>query len=145
MNRIILMGRLTREPEVKTTPTGKTVVVFSLAVDRPYKGRDGKAETDFINIVTWNKTAELVGTYVHKGERLLVEGRLQIRSYDGKDGQKHYVTEVITDRVEFIEKKGSGSPSAGQEKPNPAKQGFEAMGQDVTDEPGFQFDEEIPF
>ena len=63
MNRIILLGRLTREPEVRTTPTGKTVVVFSLAVDRPYKGRDGKAETDFINIVTWNKTADLVVTY----------------------------------------------------------------------------------
>ena len=59
MNKIILLGRLTREPEVKTTPTGKTVVVFSLAVDRPYKGRDGKTEADFINIVAWNKTAEL--------------------------------------------------------------------------------------
>lgn len=117
MNKIILLGRMTREPEVRTTPTGKTVVVFSLAVDRPYKGRDGKAEADFINIVTWNKTAELVGTYVHKGERLLVEGRLQIRSYDGKDGQKHYVTEVIADRMEFIERKGSRAPSAGQEKP----------------------------
>ena len=145
MNKIILLGRLTREPEARTTPTGKTVVVFSLAVDRPYKGRDGKTEADFINIVTWNKTAELVGTYVHKGERLLVEGRLQIRSYEGKDGQKHYVTEVVSDRMEFIEKKGSGSPSAGQQKPEPVKQGFEAMGQDVTDEPGFQFDEEVPF
>ena len=145
MNRIIILGRLTREPEVRTTPTGKTVVVFSLAVDRPYKGRDGKTETDFINIVTWNKTAELVGTYVHKGERLLVEGRLQIHSYDGKDWKKHYMTEVVADRMEFIEKKGSGSASAGQKKFEPEKQGFERFGQDVTHDSDFQFDEEVPF
>jgi len=145
MNRIILMGRLTREPEVKVTSSDKTTTTFGLAVDRPFKNREGKTEADFINIVTWNKTAEVAGNYLHKGERCLVEGRLQIRSFDGNDGKKHYMTEVVADRMEFIEKKGSGSPSAGQEKPNPAKQGFEAMGQDVTDEPGFQFDEEIPF
>lgn len=137
MNRIVLLGRLTREPEVKTTPTGKTVVVFSLAVDRPYKGRDGKAETDFINIVTWNKTAELVGTYVHKGERLLVEGRLQIRSYDGKDGQKHYVTEVIADRVEFIEKRNSSGTQAAASKTDAGPMG--SFGSEVT------FNEEVTF
>ncbi|WP_317302160.1 single-stranded DNA-binding protein [Acidaminococcus timonensis] len=137
MNRIVLLGRLTREPEVRTTPTGKTVVVFSLAVDRPYKGRDGKAETDFINIVTWNKTAELVGTYVHKGERLLVEGRLQIRSYDGKDGQKHYVTEVIADRVEFIEKRNSSGTQAAASKTDAGPMG--SFGSEVT------FNEEVTF
>lgn len=137
MNRIILLGRLTREPEVRTTPTGKTVVVFSLAVDRPYKGRDGKTEADFINIVTWNKTAELVGTYVHKGERLLVEGRLQIRSYDGKDGQKHYVTEVIADRAEFIEKRNSSGTQAVAPKEDAGPMG--SFGSEVT------FNEEVPF
>lgn len=137
MNRIILLGRLTREPEVRTTPTGKTVVVFSLAVDRPYKGRDGKTEADFINIVTWNKTAELVGTYVHKGERLLVEGRLQIRSYDGKDGQKHYVTEVIADRVEFIEKRNSSGNQAAA--PNEDAGPMGSFGSEVT------FNEEVLF
>ena len=137
MNRIILLGRLTREPEVRTTPTGKTVVVFSLAVDRPYKGRDGKTEADFINIVTWNKTAELVGTYVHKGERLLVEGRLQIRSYDGKDGQKHYVTEVIADRAEFIEKRNSSGTQAVALKEDAGTMG--SFGSEVT------FNEEVPF
>lgn len=131
MNKIILLGRLTREPEARTTPTGKTVVVFSLAVDRPYKGRDGKTEADFINIVTWNKTAELVGTYVHKGERLLVEGRLQIRSYDGKDGVKHYVTEVVADRLELIEKKEKQQDSGA----------MGAFGSPTTQ----TFDEEVPF
>lgn len=145
MNRIILMGRLVRDPDVKVTTTQKTVCTFTLAVDRPFTSKNGQREADFIPIQTWNKTAEVCGNSLSKGQRVLVEGRLQIRSFDGNDGKKHYMTEVVADRMEFIEKKGSGSPSVGQEKPKPAKQGFEAMGQDVTDEPGFQFDEEIPF
>lgn len=137
MNRIILMGRLAKDPDVKVTTSGKTVCTFTLAVDRPFSGKDGKREADFINIQTWNKTAELIGNYVSKGQRLLVDGRLQIRSYDGKDGQKHYATEVVADRVEFIERKekDAHTPNSG------AGSGFESMGQDVTS----QFDEEIPF
>ena len=96
---------------------GKTVCTFTLAVDRPFASKNGQREADFINIVTWNKTAELCGNSLTKGQRALVEGRLQIRSYDGKDGNKHYMTEVIADRVEFIERKGSGSPAAGQQNP----------------------------
>ena len=137
MNRIILMGRLVKDPDVKVTTSGKTVCTFTLAVDRLFAGKDGKREADFINIQTWNKTAETVGNYVSKGQRLLVEGRLQIRSYDGKDGQKHYATEVIADRVEFIERK---EKNAQTENMTP-KQGFEGMGQDVTQ----TFNEEIPF
>lgn len=132
MNRIILLGRLVKDPDVKVTTSGKTVCTFTLAVDRPFSGKDGKREADFINIQTWNKTAELIGNYVSKGQRLLVEGRLQIRSYDGKDGQKHYVTEVIADRVEFIERKEKSAQKAESE----AMEGF---GSEV------QFDEEIPF
>lgn len=135
MNRIILLGRLTREPEVRTTPTGKTVVVFSLAVDCPYKGRDGKTETDFINIVAWNKTAELCGNWLDKGSRVLVEGRLQIRSYDGKDGKKRYATEVIADRVEFIDRKKDGNQGGQKKDANP----MESFGSEM------QFDEEAPF
>lgn len=137
MNRIILLGRLVKDPDVKVTTSGKTVCTFTLAVDRPFSGKDGKREADFINIQTWNKTAELIGNYVSKGQRLLVDGRLQIRSYDGKDGQKHYATEVVADRVEFIERKekDAHTPNSG------AGSGFESMGQDVTS----QFDEEIPF
>lgn len=138
MNRIILLGRLTREPEVKVTSSDKTTTTFGLAVDRPFKNREGKTEADFINIVTWNKTAEVAGNYLHKGERCLVEGRLQIRSYEGKDGQKHYVTEVVADRLELIEKKKDSSQ----------KQGFESMGDDITQDvqKGYvTFDEEVPF
>ncbi len=137
MNRIILMGRLVKDPDVKVTTSGKTVCTFTLAVDRPFSGKDGKREADFINIQTWNKTAEIVGNNLSKGQRLLVEGRLQIRSYDGKDGQKHYATEVVADRVEFIERKEKNAQTAN----TAPKQGFEAMGQDVTQ----TFNEEIPF
>ena len=109
MNRIFLLGRLVRDPEVRVTPTERTVCTFTLAVDRPFTAKNGQREADFINIVTWNKTAELCGNSLLKGQRALVEGRLQIRSYDDKDGNRHWVTEVIADRVEFIERKGSGS------------------------------------
>ena len=94
MNKIILLGRLTRDPEIRYTQTGACVAQFTLAVDRPYT-KDGSREADFISCVTWGKTSETIGNYVHKGQRLLVEGRLQIRSYDAKDGSKRWVTEVI--------------------------------------------------
>ena len=103
MNKIILLGRLVKDPEIKYTPSEKCVAQFSIAVNRPTKNADGQYEADFINIVAWNKTAELIGNYVHKGQRILVEGRLQIRSYTAQDGGKRSVTEVIADRVEFIE------------------------------------------
>lgn len=87
MNRIILLGRLVRDPEVKVTSTQKTYCTFTLAVDRPFIAKSGQREADFIPIQTWNKTAEICGNSLSKGQRLLVEGRLQIRSYDGKDGK----------------------------------------------------------
>lgn len=136
MNKIILSGRLTKEPKVDQTPTGKTVATFSIAVDRPFAAKDGKKETDFINIVAWNKTAELCGNWLGKGNRVLVEGRLHIGSYDGKDGKKRYMAEVIADHVEFIDRKKDSSQKGGQQK--------EAgpMGSFGTE---MQFDEEIPF
>lgn len=137
MNRIVLLGRLTKDPGIGVTNTGKTVATFALAVDRPFTGKDGQKEVDFINIVAWNKTAEVVGNNVSKGQRLLVEGRLQIRKYQDKQGQNRTVSEVIADRVEFIERKekDAHTPNSG------TVGGFESMGQDVTS----QFDEEIPF
>jgi single-strand DNA-binding protein len=130
MNRIILLGRLTREPEVKVVGE-RTVTMFTLAVDRPFKSKNGGQDTDFINVVTWNKTAEIAGIYLHKGHRALVEGRLQIRSYDGKDGNKHYVTEVVADRLELIEKR--------EKQQDPGAMG--AFGSPTTQ----TFDEEVPF
>ena len=100
MNKIILIGRLTKDPELSYTQGGKAVCKFTLAVDRPYNGES--KEADFINIVVWNKAGENAAKYLAKGRQTAVEGRLQLRSYDGNDGKKRYVTEVIADRVEFI-------------------------------------------
>ena len=130
MNRIILLGRLTKEPEVRYTNTGKVVASFTMAVDRPFTGQDGKREADFMPVVIWGKSAETIGNYVQKGHRVLVEGRLQIRSYDGKDGQKRWVTEVIADRFEFIEK--AGDKMAKPQADN-TPGGFESMGEAVPD------------
>ena len=105
MNKVVILGRLTKDPEVRYTPSQKVVASLTLAVDRPFLGQDGKREADFIPVVIWGKTAELVGNSCAKGHRLLVEGRLQIRNFDAKDGTKHWVTEVIANSVEFIERK----------------------------------------
>lgn len=132
MNKIILLGRLTKDPEVRYTQSGKVVTQFTLAVDRPYAAADGKKEADFIPVVIWGKSAELAGNSLGKGQRVLVEGRLQIRSYDAKDGSKRWVTEVIVNHAEFIERKEQTSQQ-------PAPQSMESFGQQVP------FDEEIPF
>ncbi len=102
LNRIVLIGRLTKDPELRYTQSGKAVCAFTLAVDRPYLANNGNREADFINIVVWNKTAENCAQYLAKGKLAAVDGRLQIRSYDGQDGQRRYVTEVIADNVQFF-------------------------------------------
>lgn len=136
MNKVVLLGRLTSDPTVRYTQTGKVVAQFILAVDRPFKDAQGNKETDFIPVVLWGKAAELVGNSCIKGHRLLVDGRLQIRSYDAKDGTKRWVTEIIANSVEFIERKSeNATPAAG----TGAKSEMEAFGTAVP------FDEEIPF
>ncbi len=142
MNKVILLGRLTREPEVKYTQSGKCVAQFTLAVDRPFANQDGQREADFIPVVIWGKPAELVGNTVGKGQRVLVEGRMQVRSYDDKQGNKHYITEVIAERFEYIERREQGgqqqSTSKGKQSA-PIGGGMESFGTAVP------FDEEIPF
>lgn len=134
MNSITLLGRLVRDPEVKYTQSGKVVTSLTLAVDRIFKNANGDKEADFIPVVIWGKTAELVGNSCSKGHRLLVEGRLQIRSYDAKDGTKRWVTEIIANNVEFIERRSDTAGSAAG-----AGSGMESFGTAVP------FDEEIPF
>lgn len=110
MNKVILIGRLTRDPELRYTPSGAAVCNFTIAVDRPFNSQTGEKEADFIDIVVWNKSAENVAKYMTKGRQIAVEGRLQIRSYDGNDGQRHWRTEVVANQVEFL---GSGNGNAG--------------------------------
>jgi single-strand DNA-binding protein len=103
MNKVTLIGRLTKDPELKFTPgSGNAVANFTLAVDRRFT-KDGQKEADFIPVVVWGKQAESTATYVSKGKLIGVAGRIQVRSYDAKDGTKRYVTEVIADEVQFLE------------------------------------------
>ncbi len=111
-NHITLLGRLTKDPEIRYTPSQKVVATFTLAVDRPFSGADGKKETDFIPCVVWGKSAELIGNSCQKGHRLLVEGRLQIRNFEAKDGTKRYIAEVIANSFEFIERKSDVQPKS---------------------------------
>lgn len=105
MNKIILLGRLTKNPIIQNTTTGKSVTRFNLAVDRPFANQQGEKEVDFIPVSLWGKNGENLAKNVFKGQRVLIEGRLQIRSYDAKDGSKRWIAEVIAERFEFIEKK----------------------------------------
>ncbi|WP_025027542.1 single-stranded DNA-binding protein [Caldalkalibacillus mannanilyticus] len=113
MNRIILIGRLTRDPELRYTPNGVAVTTFTLAVDRPYSNQQGEREADFINIVTWRGLAETCANYLKKGRLTAAEGRLQIRNYENNEGKKVYVSEVVADNVRFLESGGQGQSSQG--------------------------------
>ena len=109
LNRIILMGRLTRDPELRRTGSGTPVTSFSLAVDRDFKSQSGEKETDFIDVVAWRSTAEFVSKYFTKGRMAVVEGRLQIRDWTDRDGGKRRSAEVVADNVYFGDSKRDGA------------------------------------
>ena len=108
LNRIIIMGRLTRDPELRRTQSGLAVTSFSLAVDRDFKNQSGEKETDFIDVVAWRQTAEFVCNYFSKGRMAVVEGRLQIRDWTDRDGGKRRSAEVVADNVYFGDSKRDG-------------------------------------
>lgn len=116
MNRTILVGRLTRDPEFRTTPSGVSVATFTLAVNRTFKNAEGKQEADFLNCVVFRKQAENVNKYVSKGSQVGVDGRLQSRSYENKEGNRVFVTEVVCDNVQFLETKGTQKQNGQQPK-----------------------------
>lgn len=119
LNKVILGGRFTADPELKTTPSGVSVCQFGLAVNRKYS-KEGEQNTDFINCVAWRATAEFISRYFHKGSSLCIVGNIQTRSYTDKDGIKRNVTEVIVDEAMFVDSKqeGQNSPSAAQNNPS---------------------------
>ena len=147
LNKIILMGRLTRDPELRRTGTGTAVTSFSLAVDRDFKSQSGEKETDFIDIVAWRSTAEFVSKYFTKGRMAVVEGRLQIRDWTDKDGGKRRSAEVVADNVYFGDSKRDGGYSSGYSAApaykNAAPSNFNAGGSDFA-EIG-EDDGELPF
>jgi single-strand DNA-binding protein len=112
VNRIFLIGRLTRDPELRYVPSGQPVANFTLAVDRPFRNSQGERDTDFVDIVAWRKSAELATQHLSKGRLVAVEGRLQIRSYEAQDGTRRKVAEVVTDRIQFLDRKNGANARA---------------------------------
>ncbi|HOB34766.1 MAG: single-stranded DNA-binding protein [Firmicutes bacterium] len=131
LNRVILIGRLTRDPELKYIPSGTPVATFTLAVNRPFTNKMGEREADFVPIVVWRKQAENCANYLSKGSLVAVDGRLQVRSYE-QDGQRRYVTEVVAEDVRFLD--GRGDSQARSEISR-----LQQYGADVAD------DDDIPF
>jgi single-strand DNA-binding protein len=143
-NRIILVGNLTRDPEIRYTQSGKAVTKFTLAVNNPRN----KEETTFVDVVAWDRLGETCNTYLKKGSSTLVEGRLVIRSYDDKDGNKRKATEVVIDNMQMLSSRGAGSESGGDIGSSGAYAGARsgaANGSSAGDSFGDELDDEIPF
>ena len=113
LNRVVLVGRLTRDPDLRYTPKGVAVANFNIAVNRPFTNQQGNREADFINGVVWRRQAENLANYMKKGNLIGVDGRIQTRSYEGQDGKMVYVTEVVAESIQFLESKGSSSGGGG--------------------------------
>ncbi|EAF6815777.1 TPA: single-stranded DNA-binding protein [Listeria monocytogenes] len=107
MNRVVLVGRLTKDPELRYTPAGVAVATFTLAVNRTFTNQQGEREADFINCVVWRKPAENVANFLKKGSMAGVDGRVQTRNYEGNDGKRVYVTEIVAESVQFLEPRNS--------------------------------------
>ncbi|ECK6853063.1 single-stranded DNA-binding protein [Listeria monocytogenes] len=107
MNRVVLVGRLTKDPDLRYTPAGAAVATFTLAVNRPFKNAQGEQEADFINCVVWRKPAENVANFLKKGSMAGVDGRIQTRNYEDNDGKRVFVTEVVAESVQFLEPKNN--------------------------------------
>lgn len=119
MNSVVLLGRIVFDPELKTTPNGKEVVNFRIAVDKPYK-KDSERGVDFFDVVAWGKTAAFIAQYFTKGKPIVVIGSLQTRTYEAKDGSNRHVTEILANSVEFVpsSKKDDTTPNSGYSEPN---------------------------
>lgn len=146
MNSVNLMGRITAEPELKTTPNGVSVVSFTLAVDRSYTPKGQEKQTDFINCVAWRNTAEFISRYFSKGQRMAVSGELQQRSYTANDGSKRSVYEVVVSNAYFCSDKKDNAPSADVNYDNAGYE-YEDVS-DIENNTGFEeiaADDDLPF
>lgn len=161
MNKVFLIGRLTRDPELRYTGNNIAVTSFTVAINRTYTNQAGEREADFINVVVWRRQAESVKNYLSQGSQVAIEGRLQVRNYEDQNGQRRYVTEVVADNVEFLGSKGSSnnnnasmSQKSSEASPTPYDFGTnnEPKGTDVDSNPFADFgssieisDDELPF
>ncbi len=139
MNRVVLVGRLTKDPEMRTTSSGISQTRFTIAVNRRTAGPDGQRGADFISCVAWRGTAETIAKYLKKGREIAVEGRLQTGSYDAQDGTKRYTTDVVVDNFTFI---GGGSNDASVETGGSSSSNIEES-TDISEDPFKNFGEEV--
>jgi len=160
VNKVILVGNLGKDPELRYTPSGAAVATFSMATTERYKDKDGNRQdkTEWHNIVAWRQLAEICGKYLHKGKQIYIEGKIQTRSYDDRDGNKRYITEIVADQMQMLGSRddqgggqsgggyggGQGSSQGGQ----PGSAGGKSQGGSQGggfEEPVFNPDDEIPF
>lgn len=154
LNKVILIGRLTKDPELRYTPSGVAVCQFTLAVDRPFKNEGGVREADFLPIVAWRQTAEACANFLKKGQQAAVEGRIQTRNYDNNEGRKVYVTEIMAESVQFLTPSSSQSGQPNGQPPSqnaprngngsPTSAGQYGNGQGSGDPWGIS-DDDLPF
>ena len=147
MNRVVLIGRLARDPELRYTSSNIATCTFSLAVNRNFTNQAGEREADFINIVVWRKQAENCKNYLTKGSQVAVEGRIQTRNYENQNGQRVYVTEVVADNVQFLDTKAAREQRANNSDINPYNlseaEAPQTPATDIPDDPFKDFGEEI--
>ncbi|MBC1449485.1 single-stranded DNA-binding protein [Listeria welshimeri] len=147
MNRVVLVGRLTKDPELRYTPAGVAVATFTLAVNRTFTNQQGEREADFINCVVWRKPAENVANFLKKGSMAGVDGRVQTRNYEGNDGKRVYVTEIVAESVQFLEPRnsnggGGNNYQGGNNNNNNYNNGGSNSGQAPTNNGGFGQDQQ---
>lgn len=143
MNKAILIGRLTRDPEMRTTTAGIASTSFTVAISRTYTNQNGEREADFINCVAWRKQAENIAKYCKKGSQVAVEGRIQTRSYDAQDGTKRYVTEVVADNVTFLGTKANSGDFPSSNESESFESNPDIMTTDVSEDPFKDFGNEV--
>ena len=148
LNKAILIGRLTKDPELRSTSNNISVTSFTIAVDRNFTNQQGERETDFIPVVAWRSLAETCARYLTKGRLVAVSGRMQVRSYEGNDGLKRYITEVVADEVQFLERNPNSGGAPGN-APIPGSGNSKPTGNGASEPDGFSpldvDDDELPF
>ena len=156
VNKVILVGNLGKDPELRYTPSGTAVATFSLATTERYKDREGQKQekTEWHNIVAWRQLAEICGKFLHKGKQIYIEGKIQTRSYDDRDGNKRYITEIVVDQMQMLGSKDDGQQGGGgyggQQDSGASQRGGQqksggGASKDDFEEPAFNPDDEIPF
>lgn len=150
MNKVLLVGRITRDPDLRYTPSNIPTVSFTVAVDRGFKDQNGQRQADFINCVAWRSQAEFIGRYIKKGNMLSIEGRIQSRSYQNQQGVMQYVTEVICDAVENLTPRPANNDSYNQvnnysDRGNYNQPSYQQPSYEVNINPGIVDDSDLPF